>query len=97
MFTFDLVSMEKFVPVKGENQGSPHGNQDSSKLGQYFFFNFFLLERYISPLSNEPLTSIIGSLVLAGHGIEVVDPPPSGGIFQYPCEAGCEKVGITGF
>ena len=80
MFKFDLVSMEKFVPVKGENQGSPHGNQDFSKLSQYFFFNFFLLERYVFPLSNEPLTSIIGSLVSAPHAIELVDPPLMGGI-----------------
>ena len=72
------------MPVKGENQGSPHGNQDFSKLSQYFSFNFFLLERYVFPLSNEPLTSIIGSLVLARQLIELADPP-SVGIFQYPC------------
>ena len=84
MFKFDQVSMEKFVPVKGENQGSPHGNQNFSKLSQYFFFNFFLLERYVFPLSNEPLTSIIGSLGSAPYAIELVDPP-SWGVFQYPC------------
>ena len=84
MFKFDLVSMEKFVPVKGENQGSPHGNQDFSKLSQYFSFNCLLLERYVSPLSNKPLTSIIGSLISAPHAIELVDPPLRG-VFQYPC------------
>ena len=73
------------IEFKHEKPDPVHGNQDFSKLSQYFSFNFFLLERYVFPLSNEPLTSIIRSLVSAPQSIELVDPPPSGGVFQYPC------------